>query len=107
MLVKRSSIDFCVILLRSLLRCDLGILTGEPLTLTKTLVLLTDLFIGDFFPVEVAAGLTAGEFPGKFNPARFLARDDGVKTFLGREATGLDKGVAVCAFWGEEEDAEV
>lgn len=54
--------DLCLIFFASWLLPlqDLGILTGEPLMLTKTLVLLTDLFTGGFCPVEVA-GLMEGK----------------------------------------------
>lgn len=61
-LLKRSSMDFCLILFASclpLLPWGLGILTGEPLMLIKALVLPTDLFTGGFCPVEVA-GLMEG-----------------------------------------------
>lgn len=91
--------DFCLILsaswLRLLLLWGLGILTGEPLMLTKTLVLLTDLFIGGFSPVEVD-GLMEGEAPeiplvlsrpGRTGEVRLLAGDEGVKSFFGEEGT--------------------
>lgn len=65
-LLKRSSMDLCLILFASwlplLLPWGLDNLTGEPLMLTKTLVLLTDLFVGGFSPVEVA-GLMEGKAP--------------------------------------------
>ncbi len=89
--------DFCLILLASWLPWGLGILTGEPLMLTKTLVLLTDLFTGGFCPAEVA-GLTEGKpipllsRPERTGELRLLAGDEGVKSFFGEE-TGLDEDV--------------
>lgn len=94
--------DFCLTLLASwllLLPWGLGILTGEPLILTKTLVLLTDLFTGGFCPVEVA-GLMEGKpleipllsRPERTGELRLLAGDEGVKSFFGEE-TGLDEDV--------------
>lgn len=55
--------DLCLILFASWLLLPpwgLWILTGEPLMLTKTFVLLTDLLIGGLSPVKVA-GLTEGK----------------------------------------------
>lgn len=82
-------------------------LTGEPLMLTKTLVLLTDLFTGGFCPVE-DPGLMEGkelEIPllsGKERTGepRLLAGDDGVNSFFGEES-GLDEDVVTegtCVF---------
>lgn len=108
--------DFCLILSAPwlLLLWDLGILTGEPLMLTKTLVLPTDLFTGGFFPVEVAA-LTEAEEPGiplvkssrpeRTGEVRLLAGDEGLKKFLGEER-GLDEGVLTGALLDGEEDVE-
>lgn len=93
--------DLCLILFASwlpLLR-GLGIFTGEPLMLTKTLVLPTDLFMCGFCPVEVA-GLTEGSAleipllprPERTGELRLLAGDEGVKSFFGEEM-GLDEDV--------------
>lgn len=62
--------------------------------LTKALVLLTDLFIGGFCPVEVA-DLMEGKAPetsllsrpGRTGGLRLLAGDGGVKSFFGEEGT--------------------
>lgn len=99
-LLKRSSMDFCLSLSSPWLRLllwDLGLFTGEPLMLTKTLVLLTDFFTGSFFPMEVA-GLMEGkvlEVPlvllERTGEERLLGGDEGVKNFFG-EGTGLDNG---------------
>lgn len=97
-LLKRPSMDFCLILSAPwlLLRVlwGFGSLTGDPLTLTNTLVLLTDLFMGGFCPPE-ATGLIEGkvlEIPevGRFRleptgVLRPLAGDEGVRGFLGEE----------------------
>lgn len=94
-LLKSSSMDFCFILSASwLLLWGLWILTGEPLMLTKALVLLTDLFIGGFCPIEVA-GLMEGkalEIPllsrlGRIGELRLLAGDGGATSFFGEEGT--------------------
>lgn len=79
--------DLCLIFVSWLLLLPLwglGILTGDPLMLVKTLVLPTDLFIGGFCPVEVA-GLTGGkalEIPrllwvGRTGGLRLLAGEEG------------------------------
>lgn len=99
MLLKSSSMDFCLILsvswlLLLLLLRGLEILTGEPLMLTNALVLPTDLFMGGFCPVEVP-GLMEGkelEIPllsrlGRTGELRLLAGDEGVKSFFGEEGT--------------------
>lgn len=84
-LLKSSSIDLCLPF-----SAPLEILTGEPLTLTKTLVLLTDFFILGFCP-EGFPGLTGGEAPEmrlvwwsgpeRTGEARLLGGDEGVRTF--------------------------
>lgn len=89
--------DFCLVVFASWLRlllCGLGILTGEPLMLTKALVLPTDLFVGCFWPMEVA-GLMEGKAleialllrPERTGELRVLAGDEGVKSFFGEEGT--------------------
>lgn len=96
--------DFCLILSAPWLPLPLWgllIFTGEPLMLTKALVLLTDLLTGGFFPTK-EAGLVEGReleavLAASFNPERtgeerFLAGDEGVKNFS-RGETGLGKGV--------------
>lgn len=83
--------------------------------LTKTLVLLTDLFIGGFCPVE-AAGLMKEEAleipvfcrPERTGEVRGLAGDDGVKSFVGGEME-LGEGVLTTGtggLWDGEEDVE-
>lgn len=109
MLLKRSSIDFCFIFSAPwlLLLLGLGILTGEPPMLTKTFVLLTDLFIGGFGPPE-AAGLMEGKplespellRPGRTGEVRVLAGGEGVRSFLGGET-----GRAGTGGLGDAEDA--
>lgn len=116
-LLNKSSIDLCLIFLASspplLLLLGLWILTGEPLMLTKTLVLLTDLFIGGFKPVR-HEGLTEGRALVIFWSFRaertgdlgVLAGDEGVNRFFGEETILEDdvfpKGPAGL-FDGEEE----
>lgn len=103
--LKRSSMDFCLVLsapwllLLLLLPWAFGIFTGEPLMLTNTLVLLTDLFMGGFCPME-AAGLTEGKalenplvrLSERTGELRLLAGDEGVRGFLGEEME-LDEDV--------------
>lgn len=122
-LPKRSWMDLCLILSVPwplLLLWGLGIFTGEPLMLTKTRVLLTDLFIGGFCPAEVV-GLMEGkavEIPlvGLFKlertgELRGLAGDEGVKSFLGEEM-GLEEDVftgtltGTRGLWEGEEEVE-
>lgn len=60
-LLNSSSIDLCLIFFASWLLLlppprGLVILTGEPLMLTNTFVLPTDLFLGGFGPAKPAAG---------------------------------------------------
>lgn len=116
-LLNKSSIDLCLIFLASwpplLLLLGLWILTGEPLMLTKTFVLLTDLFIGGFSPVRLE-GLTEGRALVIFWSFRaertgdlgVLAGDEGVNRFFGEETILEDdvfpKGPAGL-FDGEEE----
>lgn len=105
-LLKRSSMDFCLVLsapwllpLLLLPPWGFGIFTGEPLMLTNTFVLLTDLFMGGFCPME-AAGLMEGkvlEIPlvglsERTGELRLLAGDEGVKSFVGEEME-LDEDV--------------
>lgn len=115
-LLKRSSMDFCLILsapwllLLLLLLWGFGILTGEPLMLTNTLVLLTDLFMGGFRRME-AAGVMEGkvlEIPlvGLSGELRLLA--GGLKSFPGEEME-LDEDVFTAGTGGlfdGEEDVE-
>ncbi len=73
------------------------ILTGEPLMLTKTFVLLTDLFTGGFCPVEVVCLMEVKvlEIPLFTEPTgelRPLAGDEGGNSLCGEE-TGLDKDI--------------
>lgn len=84
--------DLCLILFASWLLPlrDLEILTGEPLMLTKTFVLLTDLFTGGFCPVEVA-----GLMEGKVLEVPLLSRPErtGELRLLAGEKRRLDEGV--------------
>lgn len=75
---------------------DVGILTGEPLTLTKTLVLLTDLLTGGFWPAEVAGLLGGKVLEDRTGDVRLPAGEGGAS----REERRPDEGVS------EEEDVE-
>ena len=102
-LSKSSFTDFCPPGVRCLTDpcptlppLGLGILTGEPLTLTKTLVLPTERFVGGLFPL----GLFRGKVPELFLPIESrkasvgeprLVRDGGEKGGLLGEETGLGK----------------
>lgn len=121
-LPKRSWMDLCLILsdpwlLLLLLLWGLGILTGEPLMLTKIRVLLIDLFTGGFCQVEVV-GLLEGKpleiplvglsRPGCTGEVTLLVGDEGVKGFFGEEM-GLEKDVfttGTSGLWDGEEDVE-
>lgn len=75
--------DLCVFLSASWLRLlpplrGLEILTGEPLMLTKALVLPTDFFLSGFCTME-EAGLMEG--------TGLLAGEDGGKSFFGEGGT--------------------
>lgn len=96
--LNKSSMDLCLTFLTSWLPLwlvGLWILTGEPLMLTKTFVLLTDLFMGAFDPMW-PGGLAEGRLLGlvlSFRAERtgrelgVLACDEGGKSVLGEEAT--------------------
>lgn len=99
--LSKSSMDLCLtfltswLLLLPLRLVGLWILTGEPLMLTKTFVLLMDLFMGAFGPVG-PGGLVEGRLLGfvlTFRAERtgrelgVLACDEGGNSVLGEEAT--------------------
>lgn len=67
--LNKSSMDFCLTVLLPLRPVGLWIRTGEPLMLTKTFVLLTDLFVGAFGPVR-PGGLADGRLLGFVLPFR-------------------------------------
>lgn len=99
--LNNSSMDLCLIFFASLqllLSLDLGILTGEPLMLTKTLVLLTDLFIGGLTEETMLEIALLGRPEGN-GELRDSAGGEGVERFLGDEMW-LDEEVVVTAAVG-------
>lgn len=110
-LLNNSSMDLCLTFLTSwpplLLRLvGLWILTGEPLMLTKTFVLLTDLFTGAFSPLR-PAGLADGRLLGfvlLFRAERtgrelgVLACDEGGNSVLGEVATPEADALLIALF---------
>jgi len=86
-LMKSSPMDFC--LSGSAPRpplWGLGILTGEPLMLTKALMLATDLFTGRFSPAEVPESPLPLR-PERTGEPRLLAGDGGAKSLFGEGGT--------------------
>lgn len=86
-LMKSSPMDFC--LSGSAPRpplWGLGILTGEPLMLTKALMLATDLFTGRFSPAEVPQSPLPSR-PERTGEPRLLAGDGGAKSLFGEGGT--------------------
>lgn len=106
---NKSSIDFCRAFVASLslaLLRDLWIFTGEPLMLTKTLVLATDFFTD--LPEAAALRFPLSSRLERTGEPRALFGDEGVNSFLGEKTELGDEVLATGAtcLWEAGEEVE-